>query len=84
VKESERILNKLGYIGCDPIKISEIEGYISEAIEFMTAAGVRPEKMSSQSAYVIKSLWAENRDKGTEDVLVKADGMIVNLIAQMR
>ena len=80
----EKIMYKLGYVGGDPQKQEEIRGYMNEADEYMRSCGVPPEKLTSQSAFVIESLWADCRDKGNENELIKKDGMIVHLIAQMR
>lgn len=83
MQEVDKILYKLGYYDSDPLKKQEVQGYIDEAIEFMIASGVPTDKITTQSAYAIKSIWADRRDKG-DDALIKKDGMIVSLISQMR
>lgn len=84
VNEVDKILYKLGYFADDPQKKQEVQGYIDEAVEFMTAAGVPTEKLNTQTAYAIKSIWADARDKGDDEKLVKKDGMLVALISQLR
>lgn len=80
----DKILYKLGYFDSDPQKKQEVQGYIDEATEFMLESGVPSEKLNTQRAYAIKSIWADYRDKGDDDKLVKKDGMIVSLISQLR
>jgi hypothetical protein len=80
----DKILYKLGYYDADPHKKQEVEGYIAEAVEFMTASGVPAAKQTTQTAYAVKSIWADARDKGDDNAIVKKDGMIVSLISQMR
>lgn len=82
--EVDKILYKLGYFDSDPNKKAEVQGYVEEAQEFMLAAGVPKDKLSSQHAYAIKSIWADYRDKGDDNNIVKKDGMIVCLIAQLK
>lgn len=84
IEEVDRVLYRLGYFDADPIKKAEVQGYIEEAEEFMRAAGVSDEKMTSQRAYAVKSLWADYRDKGDDNNIIKKDGMIVALIAQLK
>jgi len=80
----DKILYKLGYYDSDPQKKQEVQGYIDEAVEFMTESGVLTDKLTTQRAYAVKSIWADARDKGEDDKLVKKDGMIVSLISQLR
>ncbi len=84
MKEVEKILYKLGYYDSDPTKQAEVQGYIDEAVEFMLESGVPTERLSTQRAYAIKSIWADARDKGNDEQLVKKDGMIVALLSQLR
>lgn len=84
MQEVDKILYKLGYFDADPHKKQEVQGYIDEAVEFMTESGVPAEKLDTQRAYAIKSIWADARDKGDDDKLVKKDGMIIALISQLR
>ena len=80
----DKILYKLGYYDSDPQKKQEVQGYIDEAVEFMRESGVPSEKITTQRAYAIKSIWADARDKGEDDKLIRKDGMIVSLISQLR
>jgi len=82
--EVDKILYKLGYFSSDAAKKAEVQGYIDEAVEFMTAAGVPAAKLTTHSAYVVKTIWADARDKGDDNAIVKKDGLIVSLIAQLR
>lgn len=82
--EVDKILYKLGYFDSDPNKQAEVQGYIEEAVEFMLESGVPKEKLTSQRAYAVKSIWADYRDKGDDNAIIVKDGMIVSLIAQMR
>ena len=82
--EIDKILFKLGYYNSDPLKKEEVKGYVEEAVEFMRESGVPEDKLTSQRAYAIKSIWADGRDKGDDDKLVRKDGMIVALISQLR
>ena len=84
LNEVDKILYKLGYFSDDPQKKQEVQGYIDEAVEFMTAAGVPEAKLTTQTAYAVQSIWADARDKGDDEKLVKKDGMLVSLIAQLR
>jgi hypothetical protein len=82
--EAERILHDLGYFDSDPAKKQQIQGYIDEAKEYMLEAGVPQDKLDSQRAYAVKCLWANGRDKGDENSIITGDGMLTNLIVQMR
>lgn len=84
MQEVDKISYKLGYYGDDPLKKGEIQGYIDEAVEFMRESGVPEEKLTSQRAYVVKTIWADCRDKGNDDQIVKKDGMVIALISQLR
>lgn len=84
MQEVDKILFKMGYYDSDPQKKQEVQGYIDEAVEFMTESGVPADKLTLQRAYAVKSIWADARDKGEDDKLIKKDGMIVSLISQMR
>lgn len=84
MQEADKILYKLGYFDSDPNKKNEVQSYIDEASEFMIESGVPAEKLASKRAFAVKSIWADLRDKGDEDKLIKKDGMIVALISQMR
>ena len=84
MNEVDKILYKLGYYDSDPHKKAEVQGYIDEAVEFMLDCGVQREKLTSQRAYAIKSIWADARDKGEVDDVIKKDGMVVALISQLR
>lgn len=83
-KETEKILNRLGYYDAAPQKVEEIQDYINEAAEFLRGSGVPPQKMTSATALAVKSIWARERDAGNEAVIVKKDGMIVALILQLK
>ena len=74
----------MGYLDSDPQKREEVQGYIDEAAEFMIESGVPAERLTSQRAYAVKSIWADYRDKGDDDKLIKKDGMLVALISQLR
>lgn len=84
MQEVDKILFKLGYLDSDPHKKQEVQGYIDEAAEFMLESGVPPEKLTTQRAYAVKSIWADYRDKGDDEKLIKKDGMLVALISQLR
>ncbi len=84
MKEVDKILYKLGYYGSDEHKRAEVQGYIEEATEFMLECGVPNDKLTTQRAYAIKSIWADARDKGNDDLIVKKDGMIVALLSQLK
>ena len=84
MQEVDKILFKLGYLDSDPHKKQEVQGYIDEAAEFMLASGVPNERLTTQRAYAVKSIWADYRDKGDDEKLIKKDGMLVALISQLR
>lgn len=84
MQEVDKILFKLGYLDSDPHKKQEVQGYIDEAVEFMLESGVPNERLTTQRAYAVKSIWADYRDKGDDEKLIKKDGMIVALISQLR
>lgn len=84
MQEVDKILFKLGYLDSDPHKKQEVQGYIEEAAEFMLESGVPNERLTTQRAYAVKSIWADYRDKGDDEKLIKKDGMIVALISQLR
>lgn len=84
MQEVDKILFKLGYLDSDPHKKQEVKGYIDEAAEFMLESGVPNERLTTQRAYAVKSIWADYRDKGDDEKLIKKDGMIVALISQLR
>jgi hypothetical protein len=84
MQEVDKILFKLGYLDSDPHKKQEVQGYIDEAAEFMLESGVPNERLTTQRAYAVKSIWADYRDKGDDEKLIKKDGMIVALISQLR
>lgn len=82
--EGEKILYKLGYYDSDPNKKAEIQDYIKEADEFMLGSGVPREKLTTQRAHVIRSIWADGRDRGDENNIIRKDGMIVALLSQLK
>ena len=84
MQEVGKILFKLGYLDSDPHKKQEVQGYIDEAAEFMLESGVPNERLTTQRAYAVTSIWADYRDKGDGEKLIKKDGMIVALISQLR
>lgn len=84
MQEVDKILFKLGYLDSDLHKKQEVQGYIDEAAEFMLESGVPNERLTTQRAYAVKSIWADYRDKGDDEKLIKKDGMIVALISQLR
>lgn len=84
MQEVDKILFKLGYLDSDPHKKQEVQGYIDEAAEFMLESGVPNERLTTQRAYAVKSIWVDYRDKGDDEKLIKKDGMIVALISQLR
>ena len=84
MQEVDKILFKLGYLDSDPHKKQEVQGYIDEAAEFMLESGVPNERLTTQRAYAVKSIWADYRDKGDDEKLIKKDDMIVALISQLR
>lgn len=83
-QEVDNILYKLGYFGADPQKKQEVQGYIELAEEFMVESGVPRDRLGTQRAYAVKALFADAFDKGTPDDVIKKDGMVVALIAQLR
>lgn len=85
MQEIDKILYKMGYFDADPQKKQSVRDSIDAAVEFMTESGVPSEKLGCARAYSVKALWADGIDKGIPvDDLIKPDGMIVALIAQMR
>lgn len=83
-QEVDNILYKLGYFGADPQLKQTVQGYIEIAEEFMLDSGVPRDRLGTQRAYAIKALFADAFDKGTPDDVIKSDGMVVALIAQLR
>lgn len=72
MQEVDKILFKLGYLDSDPHqKTQEVQGYIDEAAEFMLESGVPNERLTTQRAYAVKSIWADYRDKGDDEKLTK-------------
>lgn len=85
MQEIDKILYKMGYFDADPQKKQSVQDSIDAAVEFMTESGVPLEKLGCARAYSVKALWVDGIDKGIPvDDLIKPDGMIVALIAQMR
>lgn len=84
MQEVDKILYKLGYYDSDELKKQEVQGYIDEAIEFMRESGVPDAKLTTQRAYAIKSIWADCRDRGDDNNIVRKEGMIVALISQLK
>lgn len=84
MQEIDNILYKLGYYDADPQLKETVKGYIKVAEEFMLESGVPKERLSTQRAYAIKALFADAFDKNTPDDVIKEDGMVVALIAQLR
>lgn len=84
MQEIDNILYKLGYYDADPQLKETVKGYIKVAEEFMLESGVPKERLSTQRAYAIKALFADAFDKNTPDDVIKKDGMVVALIAQLR
>jgi len=82
--ETDKIMYALGYYSADPHKKAQIQSYIDEAVEFMKESGVSDDKLTSQRAYAVKSIWADYRDKGEYEKIIKKDGMVVSLISQLR
>jgi len=80
----DKILYKLGYYNGDPNKTQEIQGYIDEAVEFMKESGITDNQLTTQRAFAIKSIWADCRDRGDDNNIIRKDGMIVSLISQLR
>lgn len=84
INDVDRVMRDLGYLASDPVKREEVAGYMQEAEEFMLAAGVPKNKITKKTAYTIKSLWADAREKKEPIDLVGKDKMIVFLISQLR
>lgn len=84
MQEVDKILYKMGYFDADPHKKQEVQDSIDAAVEFMRESGVPAERLTSKRAYSVKALYADAFDKGQPDDIIKKDGMIVALIAQMR
>ncbi len=84
MQEVDNILYKLGYYDADPQLKETVKGYIKVAEEFMLDSGVPKERLGTQRAYAIKALFADAFDKGAPDDVIKKDGMVVALIAQLR
>lgn len=84
MQEVDKILYKMGYFDADPHKKQEVQDSIDAAVEFMRESGVPADRLTSKRAYSVKALYADAFDKGQPDDIIKKDGMIVALIAQMR
>lgn len=84
MQEVDKILYKMGYFDADPHKKQEVQDSIDAAVEFMRESGVPADRLTSKRAYSVKALYADAIDKGQPDDIIKKDGMIVALIAQMR
>lgn len=84
MQEVDKILYKMGYFDADPHKKQEVQDSIDAAVEFMRESGVPAERLTSKRAYSVKALYADAIDKGQPDDIIKKDGMVVALIAQMR
>lgn len=84
LNQVDKVLYHLGYFDADELKKAEIAGYIEEAQQFMRDSGVPEKKLTSPTAYAVISIWADYRDKGDENNLVKKEGMIVSLISQLK
>ena len=83
-QDIDNILYKMGYYDADPQLKETVKGYIKVAEEFMLDSGVPQDRLGTQRAYEIKALFADAFDKGTPDDVIKKDGMVVALIAQLR
>lgn len=83
-QDIDNILYKMGYYDADPQLKDTVKGYIKVAEEFMLDSGVPQDRLGTQRAYAIKALFADAFDKGTPDDVIKKDGMVVALIAQLR
>ena len=83
-QDIDNILYKMGYYDADPQLKETVKGYIKVAEEFMLDSGVPQDRSGTQRAYAIKALFADAFDKGTPDDVIKKDGMVVALIAQLR
>lgn len=84
IDDVDRVMRDLGYLASDPIKREEVAGYMQEAEEFMLQAGVPKNKLTKKTAYTVKSLWADAREKKDPIDLVNKDKMIVFLISQLK
>lgn len=84
MQEVDKILYKMGYFDADSYKKQEVQDSIDAAVEFMIESGVPAEQITSKRAYSVKAIFADAIDKGMPDEIVKKDGMIIALIAQMR
>lgn len=84
MQEVDKILYKMGYFDADPQKKQEVQDAIDTAVEFMLESGVPQDKINCKRAYSIKAIFADAFDKGVADDVIKKDGMVVALIAQMR
>ena len=74
----------MGYYDADPQLKQTVQGYIKTAEEFMLDSGVPQERLSTQRARAVKALFADAFDKGTPDDVIKKDGMVVEIIVQLR
>ena len=83
-QDIDNILYKMGYYDADPQLKETVKGYIKVAEEFMLDSGVPQDRLGTQRAYAIKALFGDAFDKGTPDDVIKKDGMVVALIAQLR
>ena len=83
-QDIDNILYKMGYYDADPQLKETVKGYIKVAEEFMLDSGVPQDRLGTHRAYAIKALFADAFDKGTPDDVIKKDGMVVALIAQLR
>lgn len=83
-QDIDNILYKMGYYDADPQLKETVKGYIKVAEEFMLDSGVPQDRLGTQRAYAIKALFADAFDKGIPDDVIKKDGMVVALIAQLR
>lgn len=84
MQEVDKILYQLGYYDSDDNKKAEVQGYIDEAVEYMKSCGVSDEKIKTQRAFAVKSIWADYRDKGENESIIRKEGMIVQLICNLR
>ena len=50
----------------------------------MVESGVPRDRLGTQRAYAVKALFADAFDKNVPDTVIKNDGMVVALIAQLR
>ncbi len=81
--ELTMIMFRMGYLTNDPLKVAEIKQYIAEAERFMVTSGIPYELLSSPTAYTVKSVWADKRDKGVDDLIAK-DSLIVHLVNHIK